>query len=132
VLAGGKVGHGEANKRRENANGSPAIDWWRKFGRGGRRRAAAAQRRHGRGSSDDGEARGDAQQCVALEASMWPREDDRKFPGLGGSAKGRARQWRSGGGRGSSGSDDRAARLDQQATRGGLVVHKEELRGLWG
>jgi hypothetical protein len=58
--------------------GSPAIDWWRWFGRGGRRlAAAAAQRRRGRGSSNSGKERGDAQQCVAPEASMWPREDAR-------------------------------------------------------
>jgi hypothetical protein len=63
---------------------------------------------------------------------MWPREDARQVSGFGGSAEGRARQWRSGGGRGSSGSSDRAARLDQQVTREGLVVHKEELRGFWG
>jgi hypothetical protein len=63
---------------------------------------------------------------------MWPREDARRVPGLGGSAEGRARQWRSGGGRGSSGSGDRAAQLDQQATREGLVMHQEELRGLRG
>jgi hypothetical protein len=91
-----------------------------------------AQRRCGRRSSNGGEERGDAQQCVAPEASMWPREDARQVLGLGGSAEGRVRQWRSGGGRGSSGSGDRAARLDQQVTRGGLVVHKEELKGLWG
>jgi hypothetical protein len=46
---------------------------------------------------------------------MWPREDAMQVPGRGGSAEGRAWQWRSGGGRGSSGSGDRAARLDQQA-----------------
>jgi hypothetical protein len=39
---------------------------------------------------------------------MWPREDARQVPGLGGSAEERARRWRSGGGRGSSGSGDRA------------------------
>jgi hypothetical protein len=55
--------------------GSPAIDWWRRIGRGGRRRAAAtAQRRCGRGSSDGSEERGGAQQCAAPEASMWPRK----------------------------------------------------------
>jgi hypothetical protein len=69
--------------------GSPAIDWWRWFGRGGRRRAsAAAQRRRGTGSSDGGEERGDDQICVASEASMWPREDARQVSGLGGSAEG--------------------------------------------
>jgi hypothetical protein len=62
---------------------------------------------------------------------MWPREGARKVTGRGGSAEGRARRWRSGGHRGSSDSDDRAARLDQQATRGAFVMHKEELRGLW-
>jgi hypothetical protein len=63
---------------------------------------------------------------------MWPREDARQVPGLGGSVERRARQWRSAGGRGSSGSSDRAARLDQQATRGAFVVHKEELRACGG
>jgi hypothetical protein len=56
---------------------------------------------------------------------MWPREDARQVTGCGGSAEGRARRWRSGGGRGSSGFGDRAARLDQQATRGAFVVHKK-------
>jgi hypothetical protein len=55
--------------------GSPVIDWWRWFGRKGHRRAvAAAQKRCGRGSSDSGEGKGDAQQCAAPEASMWPRD----------------------------------------------------------
>jgi hypothetical protein len=56
---------------------------------------------------------------------MWPREDARQVTGCGGSAEGCARRWRSGGGRGSSGFGDRAARLDQQATRGAFVVHKK-------
>jgi hypothetical protein len=65
--------------------GSPAIDWWRWFGRAGRRRAAAAaQRRCGRGNSNGGEERGAAQQCVAPGASMWPREDARPVTGRGG------------------------------------------------
>jgi hypothetical protein len=69
--------------------GSPVIDWWRWTGRGGRRRAAAAaQRRSGRGSSDDGAGRGDAQQCAAPGASMWSREDARPVTGHGGSAEG--------------------------------------------
>jgi hypothetical protein len=63
---------------------------------------------------------------------MWPREDARQAPGLGGSAEGRARRWRFGGGRGNSGSGDRAARLDQQAARGALVMHKEGFRSLRG
>jgi hypothetical protein len=63
---------------------------------------------------------------------MWPREDARRSPGLGGSAEGRARRRRSDGGRGNSGSGDRAAQLDQQATRGAIVVHKEGLRSLRG
>jgi hypothetical protein len=88
--------------------------------------------RCGRGGSDNGEERGSAQQYVASEASMWPREDARLVPGLGGSAERRARQWRSRGGRGNSGSGDRAARLDQQATREGFMMHKKELKGLWG
>jgi hypothetical protein len=61
---------------------------------------------------------------------MWPREGARQVTGRGGSAEGRARRWRSGGGRGSSGSGDRAAELDQQATRGAFVMHKEEFRRL--
>jgi hypothetical protein len=63
---------------------------------------------------------------------MWPREDARQAPGLGGSAEERARRRRSGGGRGNSGSDDRAARLDQQVARGAIGVHKEEFRRSWG
>jgi hypothetical protein len=63
---------------------------------------------------------------------MWPREDARQAPGLGGSAEGRARRRRSGGGRGSSGSGDRGARLDQQAAWGVIVMHKEEFRSLCG
>jgi hypothetical protein len=63
---------------------------------------------------------------------MWSREDTKQVPGLGGSAEGRGRRWRSGGGRGSSGSGGRAGRLDQQVTRGAFVMHKEGLRGSWG
>jgi hypothetical protein len=92
----------------------PAIDWWRWFGWGGRRQAAAAeQRRRGCGGSDGGEDRGGAQQCVAQAASMWPREGARWVPGLGGSAEERVRQWRSGCGRGSSGSGEQAAWVGQ-------------------
>jgi hypothetical protein len=76
--------------------------------------------------------RGTTQQCAAPGASMWPREDARQVTGRGGSAEGRARWWWSGGGRGSSGSGDRGARLDQQAARGALVMHKEEFRSLCG
>jgi hypothetical protein len=83
---------------------SPAIDWWRKISR--RSRWAAAQRRCGRGSSDGGEERGDAQQCAMRGPFMWPGEDARQVTGRGGSEEGRARQWRSGGGRGSSGSGE--------------------------
>jgi hypothetical protein len=87
--------------------GSPAIDWWRRISRSSRRRAAAAaQRRCGRGISDGGEERGDAQQCAAPGASMWPRADARQVTERGGSAEGRARRWWSGGGRGSSGSGE--------------------------
>jgi hypothetical protein len=113
--------------------GSPVIDWWRWIGWGGRRCAAAgAQGRCDRGSSDGGEGRGDAQQFAALRASMWPREGARQVTGHGGSAEGRARRWWSGGGRGSSGSGDRASRLDQQVTRGAFVMHERELRSLGG
>jgi hypothetical protein len=92
---------------------SPAIDWWRWTGRGGHRRAAAAeQRRCTCGNSNDGEGRGWAQPRAARGASMWHREDARQVTGLGGSMEGRARRRRSGGGRGNSGSGDRAARFD--------------------
>jgi hypothetical protein len=40
----------------------------------------------------------------------------------------RARRRRSGGGRGNSGSGEGVARLDQQAARGGVVVHREGLK----
>jgi hypothetical protein len=109
--------------------GLPAIDWWWWFGRGGRRRAAAAeQRRGGRGGSDGGEDRGVAQHCVAREASMWPREGATGVPGLGGSAEGRARQWRSSGGRGSSGCGETPVLLDHQARLEAHVWAREELR----
>jgi hypothetical protein len=66
-------------------------DWWSKIGRGSRRRAAAAeQRRRGRRNSHDGEDKGWDQPRAAREASMWPREDVRQAPGLGGSVEGRA------------------------------------------
>jgi hypothetical protein len=120
---------GRQTSDREVQLGSPAIDWWRRFSRGGRRRAAAAvQKRRGHGGSDGGGERGGAQQCVALEASMWTREGARGVPGLGGSAEGRARQWRSGGGRGSSGSDETPALLGQQARLEAHVWAREELR----
>jgi hypothetical protein len=103
---------GRQTSGREVRLALPAIDWWWRFGRGGRRRAAAAkQRRHGRGGSDGIEDRGGAQQCVARAASMCPREGARWVPGLGGSAEERARQWRSGGGRGSSGSGEQVVWL---------------------
>jgi hypothetical protein len=106
-LASGEVWHGQATSDGELKSGSPVIDWWRWFGRDGRRRAAAAaQGRCGRGSSDGGEGRGNAKQCAAPGASMWPREGARQVTGRGGSAEGRARRWRSGGGRGSSGSGE--------------------------
>jgi hypothetical protein len=92
----------------------PSIDWWWRFGRGGRRRVAATkQRRRGRGGSNGGEDRGRAQQCVARAASMCPREGARWVPGLGETAEGRAQQWWSGGGRGSSGSGEQADWLGQ-------------------
>jgi hypothetical protein len=127
------VEHDRQTSYGDHRFGSPVIDWWRWFGRGGHRRAAVvAQDRCGRGNSGGGKGRGDAQQCAAPGASMWPRGGARQVTGRGGSAEGRARRWRSGGGRGNSGSDDRAARLDQQVTRGAFVVHKEGLRRLWG
>jgi hypothetical protein len=46
-----------------------------------------------------------------------------------------AEDWRRGevgGGRGSSGSSDCAAWLDQQAARGAIGVHKEGFRRSWG
>jgi hypothetical protein len=90
------------------------------------------QRRRGRGNLDGGAGKGDAQQCAAPGTSMWPREDPRQATGHGGSAEGRARRRRSGGGRENSGSGDRAARLDQQAARGATGLHKEEFRRSWG
>jgi hypothetical protein len=54
---------------------------------------------------------------------MWPRKV------LGG-CLGSEDQRRSDGSRGSSGSGDRVAWLDQQAARGGFVMHKRELRCL--
>jgi hypothetical protein len=94
----------------------PSIDWWWRFGRGGHRRAAAVeQKQRGQGGSDDGEYRGGAQQCVARATSMCPREGARWVPGLGESAEGRARQWWSGGGRGSAGPDEQAVWLGQHA-----------------
>jgi hypothetical protein len=108
-------------------------DWWRRIGRGSRRRAAAAeQQRRSRRNSDDGAGKGDAQQCAATGASMWPREDARQVTGRGGSVEGRARPRRSGGSRGNLGSGDRGARLDQHAARGALVTHKEGFRSLRG
>jgi hypothetical protein len=62
---------------------------------------------------------------------MWPGEGARQVTWRGGSAEGRARRWRSGGGRGHSGSGDRAAWLDQQAARGAIGVHKEEFKRSW-
>jgi hypothetical protein len=113
--------------------GSPVIDWWRWIDRGGRRRAAAVtQGRHGHGNSNGGEDRGSTQQCAAPGASMWPREDARQVTGRGGSAEGRARGRRSSGGRGNSGSGNRAVRLDQQAARGATGVQKEVFGSLWG
>jgi hypothetical protein len=105
--------------------GSPVTDWRRRVGQGNSRRAVAAvQRRRGRGNPHGSEDRDPAQPHVAREASMWPREGARQVPGLGGSVEGRARRWRSGGGRGNLGSGDRATRLDRQVTRGAFVVHK--------
>jgi hypothetical protein len=95
------VEHGVANKRRGNAIGLTrdrlvAVD----------RAAVAAQRRRGNGNSNGGEDRGGAQQCVAPGASMRSREDAGQVTGRGETAEGRARRWRSGGGRGSSGSGE--------------------------
>jgi hypothetical protein len=112
---------------------SPVNDWWRRIGWGSPRRAAAVeQRRCGRGNSDGSAGKGDAQQCSSPRSSMWPREDARKVTWRGGSAEGRARQRRSGGGRANLGSGDRGARLDQHTGRGALVTHKEGFRSLRG
>jgi hypothetical protein len=59
---------------------------------------------------------------------MWPREGARQVPGLGGSAEGRARQWRFGGGRRSSGSGEMPALLGHQARLEAHVWAREELR----
>jgi hypothetical protein len=106
--------------RRKQTNGTglrlalPSLDWWRRISRGGRWRAAAAgQWRRGRGSSDSGETRGGAQQCAARVASTCPREGARWVSGLGAPAERRAWQCLPGGGRGSLGSGEQAARLGQ-------------------
>jgi hypothetical protein len=85
--------------RRRQTNGMglrlalPSIDWWWRFGRGGQRQAAAAQqRRHGRGSSDGGEDRDGARQCVALVPPRCPRGGARWVAGLGEPAERRARR----------------------------------------
>jgi hypothetical protein len=66
---------GRQTSGREVRLALPAIDWWWRFGRGGRRRAAVAEQRwRDRGGSDGSEDRGGAQQCVARAASMCPRE----------------------------------------------------------
>jgi hypothetical protein len=53
---------------------------------------AAEQRRRGRGSSDGGEDRDGARQCVALVAPRCPREGARWVAGLGEPAERRARR----------------------------------------
>jgi hypothetical protein len=109
-----------ARRRQTNGTGLrlalPSLDWWRRIGRGGRRRAVAAgQWRCGRGSSDSGETRGGAQQCATRVTSTYPREGARWVSGLGAPAKGRAWQCLPGGSRVSSGSDEQAARLGEPA-----------------
>jgi hypothetical protein len=59
---------------------------------------------------------------------MWPREGARGVPGLGGSVEGRARQWWSGGGRGSSGSIETPALLGHQARLEAHIWAREVLR----
>jgi hypothetical protein len=59
---------------------------------------------------------------------MWSREGARGVPGLGESAEERARQWRSGGGRGSSGCDETLVLLGHQARLEAHVWAREELR----
>jgi hypothetical protein len=70
---------------------------------------------HGRGRSVSGEDRSGAEQGVARLAPRCPREGARWVPGLGEQVEVRARQWLPGGGRGSSGSGEQAARLGQHA-----------------
>jgi hypothetical protein len=65
--------------------------------------------------SDSGKSRSDDDECVARLGPRCPREDARWVPGLGEQAVVRARQWLPGGGRGSSGSSEQAARLGQHA-----------------
>jgi hypothetical protein len=55
--------------------------------------AVAEQRRHGRGSSDGGEDRDGARQCVALVAPRCPREGARRVAGLGEPTEERAWLW---------------------------------------
>jgi hypothetical protein len=102
------------------------------IGGGGSAREVPGERQRACGNSDGGEGKDWAQPRAAQEASMCPREDARWLPGLAGSAKGRVRRRWSGGGHGSLGSGDSAARLDQQAAWGGFVMHKRELRSLGG
>jgi hypothetical protein len=54
-----------------------------------------------------------------------------KTPGRSPSPEDRRRGELGGGGRGNSGSGDRAAWLDQHAARGATGVHKEELKRSW-
>jgi hypothetical protein len=55
--------------------GSPLADWWRWRGRGELRRAAATRpRRHARGHTGSGKARGGEAQCVAREVREMSRE----------------------------------------------------------
>jgi hypothetical protein len=106
------VRHGEANKRQGSAIGLTRdrlvveVRPGRSPASGGGEAEATRPRR-----LDGIEDRGGAQQCVARAASMCPREGARWVPGLGGSAEERARQWRSGGGRGSSGSGEQVVWL---------------------
>jgi hypothetical protein len=125
-----------ARRRRGEARGGKQAagkcDWahLRSIGGGSSAGEVAGEwrRRRGRGGSDSGEDRGGAQQCVAQEASRWPREGARWVTGRGGSAEGRARQWRPGGSRGSADSGETSALLGHQARLEAHVWDTEELR----
>jgi hypothetical protein len=54
--------------------------------------AAAEQWRHGRGCSDSGEGRSDAEECVAQLGPTWSREGVEMVARLGEPAEGRARR----------------------------------------
>jgi hypothetical protein len=79
------------------------------IGSGGSARDVVGERRR----SVSGEDMGGAEQGVARSAPWCSRLGARWVPGLGEQVEVRARQWLPGGGHGSSGSGEQAARLGQ-------------------